>query len=97
MSGVATTLQNLVFVSKDGDWVPSGQAVFSSYQGQDYCHCDVKEHGARLAGCATAIRLCFGVYGCSNAKTSTELNAAPRSSACGEVYPFFSTSLFPGA
>ena len=88
---------NLVFVSQDGDWLRSGQVGFISYQGQDYCHCDVKEYAARLASCAAAVRLCFRVYGYSNAKTSTELHAAPRSSAYRDVYPFSSTSSFPGA
>jgi len=41
MAGIATKLHNLVFVSQNGDWVRSGQLGFSSYQGQDYCHCDV--------------------------------------------------------
>ena len=99
MSGVATKLHNLVIVSQDGDWVRSGQLGFSSYQGQDYCHCDVKEYGARQASCVAAIRLCSRVYsyGYTNAKTSTKLRAAPRSSACRDVYPYSSTSSCPSA
>jgi hypothetical protein len=78
---VTTKLHNPVFVSQDGDWVRSGKLGFSSYQGQDYCHCDVKEYGARLASSAAAIRMFSQVYGYSNGKTSTELHAAPRSIA----------------
>jgi len=97
MAGVATKLHNLVFVSQNGDCVCSGQLGFSSYQGQNYCHCYVKEYGARLASCAAAIRLCIRVYGYSNAKTSTDLHEAPRPSECRDVYPYSRTSSCSGA
>jgi hypothetical protein len=57
MYGGAAKLHNLVFISQDGDWLGSGQLGSSSHQGQDYCHSDLKEYGARLASSAAAIRL----------------------------------------